>query len=179
MTEENNMVMTDEKIAAKMPRGHYRVDEGEYKRGDLLISRDSFYDEFEPVDGEWPFGFGLKIHKSVVVARPMHGYHDKEEPSKAHTDDSGKPPLAKVPLALAEAVANVMEYGHKKYGDYNNYKKGMEISRNLSCALRHIMAFQNGEDNDPESEQNHLGHAAARLGFVLDNIKRGTVIDDR
>ena len=100
-------------------------------------------------------------------------------PMKAKTDDGGKPPLAKTPLALIEGVAQVMEYGHKKYGDYNNYKKGMEVSRNLSCALRHIYAYQNGQDTDKESGRNHLEHAAARLGFVLQNLKDGTAIDDR
>lgn len=168
--------MTDEEIAAKIPDGYYRVDEGEYKEGDLAVFTAASKLGFSPVSYTH---VGCEIRAPYVVARPMHGYHDQEDPYKARTDDSGKPPLAKVPLALTEAVANVMEYGHKKYGDYNNYKKGMEISRNLSCALRHIMAFQNGENNDPESGQNHLGHAAARLGFVLDNIKRGTAIDDR
>lgn len=99
--------------------------------------------------------------------------------SQAQTYDDGKPPLARVPLALIEGVSFVMDYGHKKYGDYNNYKKGMEISRNLSCALRHIYAFQNGQDCDDESGRNHLEHAGARLGFVLQNLKDGTAIDDR
>jgi len=170
MTEEK-----EETCPVELPEGYYWVTEGKIKEGDLFHWRDHSCDWLPSGDigspVESPFD-------DLFYARPMHGYHDVE-PSKARTDDSGKPPLAKVPLALTEAVANVMEYGHKKYGDYNNYKKGMEISRNLSCALRHIMAFQNGEDNDPESEQNHLGHAAARLGFVLDNIKRGTAIDDR
>ncbi len=100
-------------------------------------------------------------------------------PRTAQTDKVYNPAFAKTPQALIEGVAQVMEYGHKKYGDYNNYKKGMEVSRNLSCALRHIYAYQNGQDIDEESGRNHLEHAAARLGFVLQNLKDGTAIDDR
>lgn len=98
---------------------------------------------------------------------------------KAKTYDGGKPPLANIPLSGLNEVAMVQEYGHRKYGDFYNYKKGMEISRNLSCAMRHIMAYMDGEDMDKESGRNHLGHAACRLFFVLENLKDGTAIDDR
>lgn len=98
---------------------------------------------------------------------------------KAATYDEGKPPLAYLPWAGIDEVAMVQAYGHKKYKDYNNYRKGMEVGRNLSCAIRHIRAYMEGEDMDPESGRNHLAHAACRLLFVLQNIKDGKAIDDR
>ncbi len=98
---------------------------------------------------------------------------------KAKTYDEGKPPLANLPPAGIRAVANVQAYGHKKYRNFNNYRKGMEVSRNLSCAMRHIMAFMDGENMDPESHESHLAHAACRLMFVLQNQHDGTMIDDR
>lgn len=163
--------MTDEEIAAKMPSNHYRVDDGEYKAGDWVLDT-SWDSEFCPVEAYHMLGDRIGVDR--VVARPMI-----DPKGKALTDDGGKPPIANVPYALITEVAEVMEYGHEKYGDYNNYKKGMEITRNLSCALRHIYKFRNGEDLDPESNRNHIAHAAARLGFVLDNLQSGKAIDDR
>jgi hypothetical protein len=98
---------------------------------------------------------------------------------KALTYDTGKEPLAMLPWAGIDAVARVQAYGHLKYKDFNNYRKGMEASRNLSCAIRHIRDYMNGHDADEESGQHPLAHAACRLLFVLQNIHDGTVIDDR
>lgn len=98
---------------------------------------------------------------------------------KAKTYDEGKEPLAVVPWAGVDEVAKVLQYGHSKYLDYNNYRKGLEVSRNLSCALRHIRDYMNGVNKDHESGCNPLSHAAARIFFVLQNLKDGVAIDDR
>lgn len=55
----------------------------------------------------------------------------------------------------------------------------MEITRNASCAMRHIADFIDGNDIDQESNLNHLAHAACRLLFILENLEDGTAIDDR
>lgn len=98
---------------------------------------------------------------------------------KAKTYDDGKLPLAWLPWAAIDELSKVQVYGHKKYQDYNNYRKGMEVSRNLSCALRHIRDYLNGHDADHESGINPLTHAMCRIAFVLQNIHDGTAIDDR
>ena len=76
-------------------------------------------------------------------------------------------------------MADVQAYGHEKYGDFNNYRKGMEVSRNISCALRHIRDYMKGVDIDPESGEPHLAHAMTRIAFTIQNIADGTAIDDR
>lgn len=55
----------------------------------------------------------------------------------------------------------------------------MEASRQLSCALRHIYAYMDGETVDIESGKSHIAHAACRLMFFLQNEHDGTLIDDR
>ncbi len=102
-----------------------------------------------------------------------------EEKLIAKTNDEGKPPLANLPWAGIREVAMVQAYGHSKYKDFNNYRKGLEVSRNLSCAIRHISDFMDGHDLDSESGRNHLAHAACRLLFVLQNLNDGVAIDDR
>jgi dATP/dGTP diphosphohydrolase len=104
---------------------------------------------------------------------------EMDEAAKAKTYDEGKAPLAYLPWEGVKEVALVQAYGHAKYKDFNNFRKGMEIGRNLSCAIRHIAAYQEGQDLDLESGRNHLAHAACRLLFVLQNLHDGVAIDDR
>lgn len=99
--------------------------------------------------------------------------------NKAKTYDDGKPPLANLPWAAVRQLSLVQLYGHRKYKDYNNYRKGMEVSRNLSCALRHIMEYMECHDKDHESGLNPLAHAMCRIAFVLQNEHDGVAIDDR
>ena len=99
--------------------------------------------------------------------------------TKAETYDDGKEPLAHLPWAAITELAKVQAYGHKKYKDFNNYRKGLEVSRNISCALRHIRDYMDGRDTDLESGLNPLAHAICRLAFVLQNLKDGVAIDDR
>lgn len=84
-----------------------------------------------------------------------------------------------IPPEGMRAVARVQAYGHRKYSDFNNYRRGLEASRLASCIMRHVLAWMDGEDLDPESGESHLAHAATRAMFALQNIKDGTLIDDR
>ena len=65
------MTMTDEQIAAKIPVGHYRVDEGEYKEGDLAVFTTASKLGFSPVSYTH---VGCEICAPYVVARPMKDY---------------------------------------------------------------------------------------------------------
>lgn len=122
------------------------------------------------------FGEAQNLPESWV-ANAAGSLHAPAE--KARTLDDGKPALAHVPTAALVAIAAAQAYGARKYGDFNNFRKGMEVTRNLSCALRHIYEFLDGSDADHESGLNPLDHAIARLAFVLQNLKDGTAIDDR
>lgn len=102
-----------------------------------------------------------------------------ETPKKALTYDDGKEPLAWLPWAAIDEMSRVQMYGHQKYQDFNNYRKGMEVTRNCSCAMRHIRDYLNGLDTDEESGCHPLAHAMTRLAFVLQNIEDGKAIDDR
>lgn len=122
---------------------------------------------------------GWKARQEELLRNPGKMEWHNEANDKAKTYDDGKPPLAYLPWAGIDEVAQVQAYGHRKYNDFYNYRKGMEIGRNLSCAIRHIRAFMEGEDLDQESNRSHLAHAACRLLFVMQNIHDKTVIDDR
>lgn len=92
--------------------------------------------------------------------------------------DKGKAPITLVPRVAIELEAAVMAYGAKKYARYN-YKQGFDYTRLLDAALRHTLAFTDGEDTDPETGLSHLAHARCCLGMLLDCINLGTATDDR
>ena len=79
--------------------------------------------------------------------------------------DNGKPPLGMVPVEGIQLAAYAMKYGAVKYGKYN-YQGGMEWSRPLDAALRHIYEIANGRFKDQESTHDHLGHAIASLSML-------------
>ena len=75
-------------------------------------------------------------------------------------------------------TAAVLAFGAEKYAEHN-WRKGFVWSRPLSAAMRHITAFNAGEDKDPESGLSHLAHAACCIMFLLEFEKTRKELDDR
>lgn len=92
--------------------------------------------------------------------------------------DDGKADLSLIPLIAIESEARALGFGEKKYGRYN-YTRGFDVSRLTSAALRHIYAYNNGQDIDSESGLHHLGHARACLAMLLHCRELGTLKDNR
>jgi len=92
--------------------------------------------------------------------------------------DAGKPPLGRLPRAALLEDAAVYDFGHHKY-DWNNWRKGIAWHRQLDAALRHIYAFLDGEDLDPESGICHLAHARVDLAMVSEYRGTHPELDDR
>lgn len=79
--------------------------------------------------------------------------------------NQGKADLSLIPLPTLEDEARVWMYGEAKYKRFN-WMKGMNWSIPMACALRHLAAWQSGEDMDPESGQPHLAHAMCNLRML-------------
>ena len=92
--------------------------------------------------------------------------------------DAGKPPLGLIPRQALEAEAQVMAFGANKYGR-DNWRGGMDWTRLSDAALRHITAFVDGEDVDPETGLPHLAHARCCLAFLLAYSELELGRDDR
>jgi len=92
--------------------------------------------------------------------------------------NSGKADFSLIPLCTLEDEAKVWEYGAKKYAAHN-WMKGMPWSVPFACAMRHMAAWQKGEENDPESGLPHLAHAMCNLRMLTLFSKTYIEGDDR
>ena len=101
-----------------------------------------------------------------------------EKTQKGQHYDSGKPPLDLFPPEALVAASEVMGHGAKKYARHN-WRGGIEWSRLLASALRHLTAWNAGEDIDPESGFNHLAHAECDIAMLLTSVLQGYGTDDR
>lgn len=92
--------------------------------------------------------------------------------------DTDKLPLHLLSTEAMNQTAAVLKFGAQKYAEHN-WRKGFAWSRPLSAAMRHITAFNAGEDRDPESGLSHLAHAACCIMFLLEFEKTHPHLDDR
>ena len=92
--------------------------------------------------------------------------------------DAGKPMLGLFPFEALTEIGKVLTYGAKKY-EAHNWRKGMAWSRYYDALLRHLNAWNSGEDIDPESGLMHLAHAGCCLVFLIASAVTGLGRDDR
>lgn len=92
--------------------------------------------------------------------------------------DKDKAPMDLLSNHALIKTANVFGYGAKKYGRFN-YHGGMDWSRIISAAYRHLGAFNYGDDIDMESRQCHVAHLAACAFMLMDHILEHKNLDDR
>lgn len=85
--------------------------------------------------------------------------------------DGGKLRLSLVPRQIIFDIAKVREYGCKKYGDPDNWKR-VEIERYRDAAYRHFMAYLDDPYGvDEESGLPHLSHLACNISFLCEMQK--------
>lgn len=90
-----------------------------------------------------------------------------------------KAPLRFIPPSAFIYEARVFELGAKKYSAYNWRESAVPASIYYEAALRHLMAWWDGQDLDEESGQPHLAHVRACMAILLDAKHLGRLEDDR
>jgi hypothetical protein len=95
-------------------------------------------------------------------------------------NDQGKPRYDLLPVAPMREMAEVLEFGSRKY-DANNWRSAnpVPLSRHYAAVQRHLNQWWSGEDIDPESGMRHLAHAATTLLFIMELSKSRPQADDR
>ncbi len=90
----------------------------------------------------------------------------------------------KLPLHLWPATATAygclgMLDGAKKYGRANYRAVGVRASIYHDATARHLNAWFEGEEHDPDSGLPHLAHALACLAILVEAKVQGNLQDDR
>ena len=81
--------------------------------------------------------------------------------------DNGKPQLTLIEPEFINGVANVLGFGAEKYAR-GQWKLATpnDVVRFKDALLRHSLAYANGEEIDPDSEQSHAYHIACNAMFI-------------
>ena len=98
--------------------------------------------------------------------------------SDAQKFDGSKPPMELLSTTALTKIAEVMAFGAQKYSA-NQWRIGMDWSRLLGATMRHLTAYNDGENLDSESGLSHLAHAACCIMFLLEFEETHPEFDDR
>lgn len=90
-----------------------------------------------------------------------------------------KVPLSGMPAPVLLEAGLVKLHGDLKYGRYNWREAGVRGSVYYDAAFRHLAAWWEGEDLDPDSGISHLAHAITGLAVLRDAQLMDNWIDDR
>ena len=76
-------------------------------------------------------------------------------------------------------VGKVLTFGAEKYAAHN-WREGISASRLIAAFQRHMLAFNDGEDLDPETGLSHIYHASCCVMFLAELMETmPEQIDDR
>ena len=83
--------------------------------------------------------------------------------------DGGKLQYGLLPPLALKAVVDVLTFGAEKY-EPDNWKHVPDAKRRyFDAAQRHLWAWKEGEQIDPESGKHHLAHALCCLTFLYEH----------
>lgn len=92
--------------------------------------------------------------------------------------NTGKGRGTLIPASFTRYTTAVLEYGAVKYSA-NNWRQGGSWTSAVDSLLRHLDAFREGEDLDPESGLPHLSHMAFNVMILIEFYDKGMGTDDR
>ncbi len=105
----------------------------------------------------------LEKLKSVVMFEEMGAYRENK----------GKLEWSIIDFKSLEPLVKVMMWGRDKYGR-DNWKKGFNKEELLDSLMRHVIALQSGELDDPEHGLSHVAGVlfnAMAFQYCRDNNK--------
>jgi len=137
--------------------------------------------EYDTRHSMTPFKESQKRERDVQYRRPVCG------PVNPHVKDSNpkdsvgctKPPVSNIPLSVISEVGLALAEGAYKYGSSNWRVIGVRASIYWDATFRHIKAWWEGEDVDPDSQLSHITKAISALVVLRDAMIQDNWTDDR
>ena len=131
-------------------------------------------DEAQQHDDANPCWWRNETWSQPVASRP-----DTKDTNPKDSIGCTKPPLHTVPTGPLFEAGAVLLHGHCKYRGYNWRVAGVRSSIYYDAVMRHLMAWWEGEDTDPDSGLPHIAHAISGLCVLRDSQMIGNCTDDR
>jgi hypothetical protein len=126
------------------------------------------------------------INSALIQAEPIYDQIRAQIDAAKMKETNPKDAIAegKLPLHLWPTTATALGAmgfldGMLKYGRTNWRVAGVRTSVYIDAAMRHLMAYLEGEEVDPDSGVPHLGHALACIAIIVDAEANGKLNDDR
>lgn len=124
----------------------------------------------------------IELKQAAKEASPKKQVIEKDkgfvESKKAARYNEGKDPMHLVPPDAIRAMAKVLEVGAKKYA-LRNWELGASYSVPYASLMRHLLAFWDGEDLDPESGLPHVYHVLMNSAMLVRYFEEFKELDDR
>lgn len=135
------------------------------------------YDLYDPI-----VGFDLNHEFAPYAPEEFVPYEDNPERQRQVTggvkDNASKSRVDLIPSKPLIGVGHVLAFGARKYKP-NNWRLGLRWSDTLASAMRHLLAFADGQDLDPETGLPHIDQALCQVLFQSEYYHTKTGIDDR
>lgn len=137
------------------------------------------------VGSDW-YGVQVAWGDFEFLAERVHPLTDDKpaDPTLKQTNPKDAVGSDKLPLHLWPETATAMGTlglldGMLKYGRNNWRETGVRATIYIDALKRHINAYAEGEDLDPDSGMPHLSHALACLAILVDAKAADKLNDDR
>lgn len=82
--------------------------------------------------------------------------------------DAGKPKLSLVPTQIIKDIAEIREYGNKKYGEAESWRR-VEKARYIDALYRHLLDYiDDNKSVADDSGLGHIKHIACNVAFLCE-----------
>ena len=117
--------------------------------------------------------------KPLEPDEPTPAMHPTKPSNPKDSIGSSKVPFSTVPSQVTAEIGHALLEGACKYGRHNYRVVGVRSSVYFDATLRHLTAWWEGQDIDPDSGLNHVVKALASLTVLRDSMNQGNLNDDR
>jgi len=122
------------------------------------------------VNDQWAFlecSFVVSLEKNMATKEEIK--KSQNATTGGRKFDGGKLQYGLLPPLALKATVEILTFGAEKY-EPDNWKYVPDSKRRYFDAMqRHLWAWKEGEQNDPESGKNHLAHALCCLMFLYEH----------